>query len=110
VVPDGRDAGAFTDPFYSPGSDFIALGNTCITDLVTRDLAGEAVAERVEQFNSQFLQQFERQLDFYTNMYEAWGNPQVMCAKVSWDLLVYWGLASVRYVHGFWHDPASPRR
>ena len=99
------DAGAFTDPFYSPGSDFISLGNTCITDLVTRDLEGEPVAERIEQFNSQFLQQFERQLDFYTNMYEVWGNPQVMCAKVSWDLLVYWGLTSVRYVHGFWHDP-----
>lgn len=99
------DAGAFTDPFYSPGSDFIALGNGCITDLVVRDLAGEPVRERVEQFNTQFLQQFERQLDFYTGLYELWGNPQVMCAKVSWDLLVYWGLTSVRYVHGFWHDP-----
>ena len=98
------DAGAFTDPFYSPGSDFIALGNTCITDLVVRDLAGEPVEERVERFNDQFLQQFRRQLDFYTDMYELWGNPQVMCAKVSWDLLVYWGLTSVRYVHGFWHD------
>jgi flavin-dependent dehydrogenase len=98
------DAGAFTDPFYSPGSDFIALGNTCITDLVTGDLGGEAVDDRIEQFNHRFLQQFQRQLDFYTNMYEAWGNPQVMCAKVSWDLLVYWGLTSVRYVHGFWHD------
>ena len=99
------DAGAFTDPFYSPGSDFISLGNTCITEVVTRDLAGEPIAERVEQYNAQFLQQFERQLDFYTNMYEVWGNPQVMCAKVSWDLLVYWGLTSVRYVHGLWHDP-----
>jgi hypothetical protein len=28
-----------------------------------------------------------------------------MCAKVCWDLLVYWGLTSVRYVHGLWHDP-----
>jgi flavin-dependent dehydrogenase len=99
------DAGAFTDPFYSPGSDFIALGNTCITELVTHDLAGEPVDERIEQYNGQFLQQFERQLDFYTDMYEVWGNPQVMCAKVSWDLLVYWGLTSVRYVHGLWHDP-----
>jgi flavin-dependent dehydrogenase len=98
------DAGAFTDPFYSPGSDFIALGNGCIGDLVTRDLAGEEIGERVEQFNTMFLQQFERQLDFYTRQYEFWGNPQVMCAKVCWDLLVYWGLTSVRYVHGLWHD------
>jgi flavin-dependent dehydrogenase len=99
------DAGAFTDPFYSPGSDFIGLGNTCITELVTRDLGGEAVEERLEFYNAQFLQQFERQLDFYTRQYEFWGNPQVMSAKVCWDLLVYWGLTSVRYVHGLWHDP-----
>jgi flavin-dependent dehydrogenase len=98
------DAGAFTDPFYSPGSDFIALGNTCITDIVMRDLAGEPVGDRIERFNDQFLRQFERQLDFYTSQYELWGNAQVMSAKVCWDLLVYWGLTSVRYVHGLWHD------
>jgi flavin-dependent dehydrogenase len=98
------DAGAFTDPFYSPGSDFIGLGNTCITELVTRDLGGEAIDERVERYNAQYLEQFDRQLDFYTDLYEVWGNPQVMCAKVCWDLLVYWGLTSVRYVHGLWHD------
>jgi hypothetical protein len=99
------DAGAFTDPFYSPGSDFIGLGNGCVTDLVTRDLAGEPVDERLEQLNKQFLEQFNRQLDFYTWQYEFWGNAQVMSAKICWDLLVYWGLTSVRYVHGLWHDP-----
>ena len=35
--------GPFLDPFYSPGSDFIAIANTLITDLVTRDLDGEDV-------------------------------------------------------------------
>ena len=37
------EAGAFLDPFYSPGSDFIALSNTLATDLVTRELDGEDV-------------------------------------------------------------------
>ena len=46
------DAGAFTDPFYSPGSDFIALGNTCITDLVVRDPPGRAGrGTRLRRFN-----------------------------------------------------------
>ncbi len=99
------DAGAFTDPFYSPGSDFIALGNGCISDLVARDLAGEPIDERAERLNAMFLEQFDRQLDFYTRQYELWGNPQVMCAKICWDILVYWGLTSVRYIHGFWPDP-----
>ena len=31
------EAGLFLDPFYSPGSDFIAIGNTYICDLIRRD-------------------------------------------------------------------------
>jgi flavin-dependent dehydrogenase len=38
------EAGVFTDPFYSPGSDFIAIGNDYVTDLIVRDTAGEAIA------------------------------------------------------------------
>ncbi len=37
------EAGAFLDPFYSPGSDFIAISNTLTTDLVCRYLDGEDV-------------------------------------------------------------------
>ena len=29
----------FTDPFYSPGSDFIAIGNDYTADLIVRSLA-----------------------------------------------------------------------
>lgn len=38
------EAGAFLDPLYSPGSDFIALANSAITDLVVRDLGGERIS------------------------------------------------------------------
>ena len=99
------EAGPFADPFYSPGSDYIALGNGCITDLILRDLRGEPIEERVKQFNDMFLESFDWVMTFYTNQYEVWGNPQVMSAKLSWDFLVYWGLKAVRFVHGVWHDP-----
>jgi len=99
------EAGPFADPFYSPGSDYIALGNGCITDLIVRDLDGEPIDERVEQFNDMFLESFDWVMTFYTRQYEVWGNPQVMSAKLSWDFLVYWGLKAVRFVHGVWHDP-----
>jgi hypothetical protein len=36
------EAGAFLDPFYSPGSDYITLGNTFTTDMIVRELNGEA--------------------------------------------------------------------
>jgi hypothetical protein len=32
------EAGLFLDPFYSPGTDFIAISNTYITELVARDV------------------------------------------------------------------------
>src|SRR6266511_1116130 len=99
------EAGVFADPFYSPGSDYIALGNGCIADLVLRDLDGEPIEERLEQFNDMFLESFEWVLRFYTRQYEVWGNPQVMSAKLAWDFLVYWGLKAVRYIHGVWHGP-----
>ncbi|MES1163824.1 MAG: NAD(P)/FAD-dependent oxidoreductase, partial [Rhizobacter sp.] len=34
------EAGLFLDPFYSPGSDFIAISNTYITELIAIDRAG----------------------------------------------------------------------
>src|SRR5688500_2300693 len=39
------DAGAFTDPFYSPGSDFISTACDFLTDLIKRDVAGETIGE-----------------------------------------------------------------
>lgn len=37
------EAGAFLDPFYSPGSDFISLNNTWVSDLIKRDFEGEDI-------------------------------------------------------------------
>ena len=39
------EACAFLDPFYSPGSDYIAMGNTLTCDLIVKDLDGIAVAD-----------------------------------------------------------------
>jgi flavin-dependent dehydrogenase len=100
------DAGVFLDPFYSPGSDFIAISNGCIADLVLRDLGGEPIEERAEAFNGMFLEEFHRILRNYTWQYEVWGNPQVMSVKLCWDLLLYWGVTALRAIHGVWHDPA----
>jgi flavin-dependent dehydrogenase len=99
------DAGVFLDPFYSPGSDFIAIANGCLADLVLRDLAGEPIEERAEAFNHMFLEEFHRILHNYTWEYEIWGNPQVMSVKLCWDLLLYWGVTALRAIHGVWHDP-----
>jgi flavin-dependent dehydrogenase len=89
-------SGCFADPFYSPGSDFIAQANIYITDLIKRDLAGEEVFKRAAGYNAAFLSAFETLLrSVYTNQYHLWGNAEVMCAKVLWEFAVYWVNACV---------------
>jgi len=85
------EAGAFLDPFYSPGSDYIAMGNTFITDIVTRELDGEDVRERIDAHNELYLGAFETHLTFYEGQYVFWGNPAVMGAKITANNILYWG-------------------
>jgi len=95
------EAGVFLDPFYSPGSDFIAISNTFIGDLIERDLAGEPIAERTEAYNKLFLSTYDLIIQtVYTDQYAGFGNVQVMQAKLVWDYLLYWSMNVLRYFHG----------
>jgi flavin-dependent dehydrogenase len=79
------EAGVFTDPFYSPGSDFIAIGNDYVCDAIVRDCAGEAVDGRIEAYNTTYLRLFDAFIRLYDGQYPIMGNAQVMIAKVAWD-------------------------
>ena len=84
------EAGVFTDPFYSPGSDFIAIGNDYTTDLIVRDARGEPIGERAEAFNAMYLRLFDAFIRLYDGQYPIMGNAQAMTAKISWDNSTYW--------------------
>lgn len=91
-------SGCFADPFYSPGSDFIAQGNTMITEMVSRELDGEDVRRLVLQLNAQYLTQFETAVrGTYTNHYKLFGNAEVMTAKLLWEFAAYWAVAALPF-------------
>lgn len=94
------DAGVFADPLYSPGTDFIGMGNSLITDLIGRDLAGEDIRGRIEQYNLSFLNTYKLYLITYENQYPLMGNPQVIMAKIVWDWAIYWGLTALLFFQG----------
>jgi flavin-dependent dehydrogenase len=94
------EAAVFTDPLYSLGSDFIGMGNTFITDLITRELEGESIQERSEFFNWFFLETWFRiGIALYENNYSLMKNTQVALAKILWDSGIYWAYFGTLFFH-----------
>jgi flavin-dependent dehydrogenase len=98
------EAGPFLDPFYSPGSDFIAISNTLSTDLITRDLDGEDVTERAKAHNDLYLSTYKLNLTQYEGQYEFWGNPLVMTVKICANNILYWGTEGLLFFHDKYTD------
>ncbi len=86
------EAGPFLDPFYSPGTDFIAIANTYICLLVKRDLAGQHLAPYARLYERLFLSFYENTLSLFRDQYPLMGNAQVLPVKVIWDYSYYWGV------------------
>ncbi|HZH43537.1 MAG TPA: tryptophan 7-halogenase [Lysobacter sp.] len=86
------EAGVFLDPFYSPGSDFIAIANTYICDLIRKERAGERIGAHTALYQQLFFSFYENTLSLYQDQYPLFGDPQVMPVKVIWDYTFYWSL------------------
>ncbi len=91
------EAAAFLDPFYSPGSDFIAIGNTMISRLIDEDLSGGSIQHLAPTLQSVFLTLFHNNLLTYRDQYPLFGNPRIMALKFVWDYAVYWGFPALLY-------------
>lgn len=94
------EAAAFLDPFYSPGSDFIAIGNTMVGKLIEDDLAGRSIEHLAPALQSVFLTLFQNNLLTYRDQYPLFGNPRIMALKFVWDYTVYWGFPALLYFNG----------
>lgn len=91
------DAGVFLDPFYSPGSDFIALNNGFISDLILKQQAGEDIVARTEQYEKLFRTIFVAFSPVYEDQYPIMANAKVMTFKIIWDYTLYWSGAALLY-------------
>lgn len=91
------DAGTFLDPFYSPGTDFIALGNTWLTDLVIRDLNGEDILLRTMIYEHTHRELLKGWTKLYQDMYGVFGKTQIMLMKIVWDWASYWAVPNVLF-------------
>ena len=104
------EAGLFLDPFYSPGSDFIAIGNTYICELIARDRAGQSLNAHAQLYDQVFHSFYESTLALYTDQYALFGDPEVLPVKVIWDYTYYWGVLSQLFFQNRLADLAAMSR
>lgn len=91
------EAGAFSDPFYSPGSDFIALNNTFVTHLIERDRKGQDIRFEAALFHKFYDSFFENTLSIYKDQYGGFGDRKMMSVKLVWDYTYYWGVFALLF-------------
>ena len=92
------EAGLFLDPFYSPGSDFIAISNTYICDLIDRDRAGQSISAHAEIYQQLYFSFYENTLTLYQDQYPIFGDALVMPLKIAWDYAYYWALLAPLFI------------
>jgi flavin-dependent dehydrogenase len=85
------EAAVFSDPFYSPGTDLIALGNTMTCDLIRRDLAGDHDADRVERYSGELIALNDRLTEAIQHGYGYLGDEVVSLARGVWAQATLWG-------------------
>ena len=91
------EAGFFADPFYSPGSDFIAISNCFIADLVSADLRGQDIAAQRIVSEKIFRSIYASTLSLYQGTYGGFGDRKMMALKLLWDYSYYWGVLSLLF-------------
>ncbi len=98
------EAGVYVDPLYSPGSDFIAVGNTLITDLICRDMDGDRITGAVYFSEALYQGMFQQYPLLYRGQYEVMGKPLVMISKIVWDTALYFGYTLLLFQNGRFCD------
>jgi flavin-dependent dehydrogenase len=89
------EAASAADPLYSPGTDFIALENDFLTDLIARELRGESpaqLAERGELYDAFMQFRHEATLRLYRGLYGGLGSYELMRIKWDFDIASYYNL------------------
>ncbi|WP_038182362.1 NAD(P)/FAD-dependent oxidoreductase [Vibrio rhizosphaerae] len=99
------ESGVFIDPFYSPGSDFIAYSNDFVTELIVQDFKGKDIRQLASSFNDTFMKLADVVSMLYEGLYPKFGNGFVMKQKILWDSVIYLGVTCLLYFNRKFTDP-----
>jgi flavin-dependent dehydrogenase len=97
------EAGAFVDPLYSPGTDFIAITNSFTEEMVRRDLEGGCdLAQRARELSALYRSIVGGGVDLYRDAAEVYGHADALMAKIYWDNFIYWSYPCQLFLQGLY--------
>ncbi len=96
------DAGAFLDPFYSPGMDWITFTSVRARELILSQYKGDAVNELVDRHNRDLSLSYRRWFGaLYRDKYQYFGDYELMKTVFLLDLGFYYlGIAAQPFKRG----------
>ena len=99
------EAGRFSDPLYSPGSDLISIYNTLIVDAIrTKD--PQALERKCATYENLMRAMYQAYVPSYDLGYESLGDQEIFSIRYSWELSIYFAT----YVFPFINDLFVDRR
>lgn len=96
------EAGAFADPLYSPGSDFIAFANSFTEEMIRCDLAGGDLTQRARELSALYRSLVGNCIELYAHAADVYGHPSALLAKVYWDNFTYWSYPCQLFMQGLY--------
>jgi flavin-dependent dehydrogenase len=104
------EAGVFPDPFYSPGTDFIAISNSFIASLITKKKS--AMQSQVESmaFEKIYRSFFASTMNLYRDQYPGYGDARLMVLKSTWDYAYYWSVLALLFFRDCMTDLMAIKR
>jgi flavin-dependent dehydrogenase len=104
------EAGVFPDPFYSPGTDFIAISNTFIASLITDKR--NSTQSKIESiaFEKIYRSFFSSTMNLYRDLYPGFGDAGLMVVKSTWDYAYYWAVLALLFFRDCMTDLTAIKR
>ncbi len=84
------EAGAFVDPLFSPGTDFIGFANCFTLEMIRTDLAGGDLKQKAMMLNAQYRSILNGSFQLFRTAAPIYGHPSAMANKIFWNNFAYW--------------------
>jgi len=98
------EAGVFADPYYSPGTDFIAISNTFICDLITSKRSESQFQLHAAVYQKIYQSFFSSTMSLYEQQYPGFGDSRLTVVKSTWDYCYYWSVLAWLYFRNVMTD------